>query len=151
MRKSITTAGTALALSLALAGTAQADSITSSFSDFTNGSVDGQQGWKETGPYDQEIVGEAGNKALRISNARTSGSFADMPYSPPVAPAGENHDNNRLVSRFKISSASAQQQPGLSMSVSPTGDGGSRMSYLRFEDRFDGIRVFFTDATFTDK
>ena len=45
MRKLII-AGTALALSLAFAGTAQADTITTTFDGFADGSVNGQDGWK---------------------------------------------------------------------------------------------------------
>ena len=74
-----------------------------------------------------------------------------MPYSKPVDPAGENEENDTLVQSFDFHSASESQQPGLAMSISPTGDEGSRMNYIRLEDRLDGIRVFFTDATFTDK
>ena len=84
MRKTIT-AGTALALVLAFAGTASADTNTTTFDGFADGSVSGQFGWKATGPYDQEVVNAGAGKALRISNADTSGSFSDMPYSAPVS------------------------------------------------------------------
>ena len=33
------------------------------------------------------------------------------------------------------------------MSVSPDDGNGSRMSYLRFDDQFDGVHVFFVDVT----
>jgi hypothetical protein len=139
--------GSALALSLAFAAAASADS----FDTFHTGSVDGQFGWKATGSYDQEVATVDGHKKLRISNADTSGSFADMPYSAPVAPAGENVDHNVLTNEFTFKTATQALQPGLAVSVSPTGDGGSRMSYVRLEDGYDGVRVFFRDATFNDK
>ena len=145
--------GTVLALSLIFAATASADS----FDAFQPGSVDGQFGWKATGPYDQEVVNIEGQKQLRISNAVTSGSFADMPYSAPTEKAGENADHNVLTNEFTFQSATpGAQQPGLAMSVSPTADGGARMSYVRLEDRFDGVRVFFDDmsnhnADFTER
>jgi hypothetical protein len=139
--------GAALALSLTLAGTASADS----FDTFQPGSVNDQFGWKATGPYDQEVASVDGHQKLRISNAVTSGSFADMPYSAPVAAAGENAANNVLTNEFTVKTATQDRQPGLAMSVSPTGDGGSRMSYVRLEDGYDGVRVFFRDATFNDK
>ena len=89
MRKTIM--GTALALSLAVAGTAQANTVQSDFESFHLGSVDGQAGWKATSTtLDQEVVNtgtEAGN-SLRISNAFVADSFADMPYSAPVASGG---------------------------------------------------------------
>jgi hypothetical protein len=146
--------GAALALSLTVVGTASADT----FDTFDTGSVNGQFGWKATGPYDQEVVNIEGDKKLRISNAVTSGSFGDMPYSAPVEKAaGENADNNVLTNEFTFASATpGAQQPGLAMSVSPTNGDGARMSYVRLEDRFDGVRVFFTDmsnhnADFTER
>jgi hypothetical protein len=150
MRK-ITTAGTALALLLAFAGTASADSNTTTFDGFTNGSVDGQDGWT-AGAYDQAIVDVNGDKKLRISNEIFDGSFAGMPYSKPVTvAAGENEGNNVLVNEFKFK-APDTFQPGLAVSVSPTGAGGSRMSYLRFEDSEDGVTVVFRDgANLTDQ
>ncbi len=139
--------GAALALSLTFAATASADS----FDTFHTGSVNDQFGWKATGPYDQEVANVDGHNKLRISNAVTSGSFADMPYSAPVDPAGENADHNVLTNEFTFKTATQDRQPGLAVSVSPTGDGGSRMSYVRLEDGYDGVRVFFRDATFNDK
>jgi hypothetical protein len=153
MRKRSIIAGAAAALSLAVAGTAQADTNTTTFDSFDNGSVDGQDGWKAPGPYDQAVVPVPGGKALRVSNIVTSGSFSDMPHSKPVThAAGENEANNVLVNEFTLSSAVPDaQQPGLAMSVSPDDGVGSRMSYLRFEDHADGVQVFFRDATFTDQ
>ena len=56
-----------------------------------------------------------------------------------------------LTNEFTFKTATQDRQPGLAVSVSPTGDGGSRMSYVRLEDGYDGVRVFFRDATFNDK
>ena len=141
----------------AVAGTAVANRSTTTFDTFALGSVDGQSvdgqsNWKATGPYDQAIIERTeGGRALRISNAITSGSFDDMPHSAPVEPAGENLENNVLTNEFKFKSATVERQPGLAMSISPTDGGGARMSYVRLEDSYDGVRVFFTDATFTDR
>lgn len=150
MRKRSIIAGAAAALSLAVAGTAQADTNTTTFDSFADGSVDGQDGWKATGPYDQAVVPVPGGKALRVSNIVTSGSFGDMPHSKPVTKAaGESEANNVLVNQFTFSSAVPNaQQPGLAMSLSPDDGNGSRMSYLRFEDQADGVHVIFTDSTF---
>ena len=71
-----------------------------------------------------------------------------MPYSAPVDPAGENAANNVLTNEFKFRSVTHDMQPGLAMSVSPTDGDGARMSYVRLVDGADGVRVFFTDATF---
>jgi hypothetical protein len=153
-------AGAALALSLAFAGTAHADTVNTRFDGtwhngitdtdvpFVAASVDGQDGWTATGPYDQAIVDVAGDKKLRISNAITAQSFGDMTFSKPVTkPAGEDEATNVLVNEFTIK-APDTLVPGLMLSVSPDDGNGGRMSYLRFEDTAAGVRVFFTDATF---
>ena len=104
MRKSIIT-GAAVAASLALAGTASADTVTATnFDDFTDGTVNDQGRWQAVNTnVDQAVVPVDGGKALRISNAFTSGSFGDMPHSVPVTrPASENDANNRLVNEFQI-------------------------------------------------
>jgi hypothetical protein len=166
MRKSIV-AGMAIAVSLAAAGTAQADSNTTTFEDFNLGSVNGQFDWKSAAvgdlpggvTYDQEVVAHNGGKALRVSNAVTNGEFHFQTYSKPtVEKAGENGDFNVITNQFTFRSTSAVMQPGLAMSISPSEGEGARMSYVRLEDRFDGVRVFFADTpnedtsvSFTDK
>ena len=154
MRKIIM--GTALALSLALAGTAQAAPAVSTDFDgptWTTGSVDDKHDWSASNPLiDQEVVdlsGGNGDRSLRISNAVTAGSFGDMPQSAPVDPAGENVDNDTLVQSFDFHSASESVQANLRMSISPSDSQGTRMNFIRLEDRFDGIRVFFNEANST--
>jgi hypothetical protein len=142
--------GAALALSLAFAGTAQAaPSDMQSFDGLTPGTIDSQAGWTVGAKYDTEVTSVDKGQAFRVSNAVTDGSFADMPFSAPVDKASEKvgiSANNRLTNEFTIKSVTGTYQPGLAMSVSPTGAGGSRMSYIRFEDSYDGIRVFFRDV-----
>src|SRR6478609_2085890 len=62
-------------------------------SGYTNGSVNGQDGWSSTGGYDQAIVDNStipaapasfGTKSLRISDAVTSGSFGDQTFTKPL-------------------------------------------------------------------
>lgn len=151
MRKSII-AGGAITATLALAGTAQADTVTTNFDGFSDGSVDGQGGWQavNTG-VDQAVVPVSGGKALRISNAETFGSFGDMPHSAPVMrPASENDANNVLTNEFTIQAPSTPV-PGLLVTASPDDGQGSRMSRVRFEDREDGVHVLFADSTFEDQ
>jgi hypothetical protein len=144
-------AGAAITASLALAGTAQADMVNTDFDSFTDGTVNNQGGWTVGATYDQAVVPVADGKALRISNEVTDGSFSGMPYSTPVVnKAGENEANNVLVNEFKFT-APDSFVPGLAVSVSPTGFGGSRMSYVRLEDRADGVKVVFRDSTFIDQ
>ena len=67
------------------------------FDSYTDGSVNGQDDWSSTGPYDQAVVANGppapasfGTKSLRISNAITSGSFGDQTFSKRlVNAAGE--------------------------------------------------------------
>jgi hypothetical protein len=154
MRKTLSTVAVAGIATLAMTAAAQAaPSDLTTFDAFNLGSVNNQFGWKADADgamkYDQSVTPVPGGKALRISNAVTSGEFHYMPYSAPVEPAGEQA-NRVLTNEFTFKSATAQRQPGLAMSVSPTGDEGSRMSYVRLEDAEDGVRVFFSDTPYHD-
>ena len=119
---------------------AMADTSTTTFEDFGLGTVNGQDGWKVGGGgavYDQQVVtpGLVGLRALRMSNAVTSGSFEDQTFSKPVAdPAGENVANKGYTGEFTfLSTTPDAQQQGLAMSVSPDNAHGARMSYVRLE------------------
>lgn len=153
---------TALVLGLGGSGlfggtSARADSNTINFDSYTLGTINGQDGWSSTGPYDREVVTNGGGKALRISNAVTSGSFGDQTFSKSlVDEAGETSAvsggmsggtrQNRFESEFTLSSVvPGAQQAGLFMSVSPDRGDGARMSYLGFDDQADGIHVLFYD------
>ena len=122
------------------------------------GNINGQQGWLKTGAYDVGVASVSsfpaasgygfGTQALRLSNAVTSGSFGDQTFSPGLAtPAGEGSAAAHFSARFMIGTTLATVQPGLVTSVSPDNGSGGRMSYLRFEDRTDGVHVFFDDVT----
>src|SRR5579872_2155121 len=67
---------------------------------YAPGDINGQQGWKKTGPYDAKVATIAAfpaasgygfqTQALRLSDAVTSGSFGDQTFSPGLSsPAGE--------------------------------------------------------------
>lgn len=133
------------------------------FDTFSNGSVNGQNGWESTGPFDQAVVtndygiASFGCKSFRLSNAVTSGSFGDQTfsYSTPNEAGEVDSTNggesggtrvNHYEAQFDIASTQTTEQTGLSVSVSPDRGDGSRMSYLRFEDQSDGIHVFFYDV-----
>src|SRR6476646_5147852 len=60
-------------------------------SGYTNGSVNGQNGWSSSGTYDQAIVDNGsfvgapvsfGAKSLRISDAVTTQAFGDQTFTP---------------------------------------------------------------------
>ncbi len=150
--------------SLAAAGLfsamASADSANINFegSAYSVGSINGQDGWTKTGPYDVAVASTSsfpnasgfgfGAQALRLSNAVTSGSFGDQTFSPALSqPVGETQANKEFNLSFSIGSTQASQQPGLFLSVSPDSGSGSRMSYVGFDDQSDGVHVIFYDVT----
>ena len=149
-------------------GQAGADSLSpiNFESGYTNGSVNGQNGWSSTGSYDQAVVNTSsypgapasfGNKSLRMSNAVVSGSFGDQTYSPPTAnAAGESGADAGgypvgtmqpdFTASFDFASTTPSvEQPGLYTSISPDRGDGARMSYVRIEDSPSGFNLFFDD------
>jgi hypothetical protein len=154
MRKTLSTIAVAGIASLAMTAAAQAaPSDLTTFDGFKDGTVNDQSGWKADANsamhYDQSVTPVLGGKALRMSNAVTSGEFQYMPYSAPVDAAGEQA-NRVLTNEFTFKSATGERQPGLAMSVSPTDGEGARMSYVRLEDAQDGVRVYFNDTPYHD-
>ena len=128
---------------------ATADSINSiNFETYNTGSINGQQGWMKTGPFDATVnnVNQRygfGNQALRISDAVTSGSFGDQTFSPGLGQAaGENTAMKLFKSSFRIGTTQYELQTGLHVSVSPDSGDGGRMTYVRFEDQAEGIHVY---------
>jgi hypothetical protein len=148
------------------------------------GSIDMQNGWGGQNPpgipinplIDQAVVTNGssapasfGKQSWRISNAYTSGSFGDMPFSPSLAnEAGETQAQNgngvftfsggTRQNHFEAQWAFTSADPnGPGTDCSPTGvtcsylsmapdrGDGARMSYIRLEDDFSGLRVFFDD------
>ncbi|MDQ1494865.1 MAG: hypothetical protein QOG69_1348 [Actinomycetota bacterium] len=143
---------------VAAADTISPNPITFEPPTYTTGDINGQQGWMKTGSYDAAVASVAtfpaaagygfGDQALRVSDAVTSGSFGDQTFSPGLTePAAESSAQTHFQASFQIGTTSAGVQPGLHMSVSPDDGNGARMSYLRFEDRADGVHVFFDDTT----
>jgi len=138
------------------------ESETIDFESYSLGSINGQDGWTRTGSYDHvvDVSGGAsgfGAHSLRISDAYTSGSFADMTFAKPlVNPVGETGATagaftggtrrTHFEVQFDLASVLPTLQPGMTVSMSPDRGDGSRMSYLRFEDWADGIHVFFDDV-----
>jgi hypothetical protein len=159
-------AATAAALVLAAVGVTNASASTTSsggFESFGTGDVDGQHGWTKTGAYDVAVVDpedhdvtDMGTRALRLSNATVSGSFGDQTFSAPLADeAGETlatsdgmsggTRQSAFTATFSLRTTTEDHQEGLYTSISPDRGDGARMSYLRLEDRADGVHVFFDD------
>ena len=83
------------------------------------GDIDGQDGWKSTGPFDHAVAAQSlyssfDSQSLRISNAVTSGSFGDQTFSKElVSEAGETDSTGRrrLRSSPETTSRRASRSP----------------------------------------
>jgi hypothetical protein len=145
-------------------GVARADSvgpITFEPPTYVPGDINGQDGWTSLGPYDhvvatQNLYSSFGTQSLRISNAITSGSFADQTFSKQlVNEAGETSAQGDGISgprqRFfdaawKFASADPSgEQPGLQVVASPDRGDGARMSWVQMMDAPAGLEVNFFD------
>ena len=172
----------AIALWFGAGGLATADSLGINFEApaYHMGTIQGQQGWGGQNPpgipinpaIDQGIVingpgapASFGAQSWRISNAYTSGSFGDMPFSPSLKnEAGETMAQNSVFSggtrqnhfvvQWAFTSADptgggtdcSSTSPTCSyVSMAPDRGDGARMSYIRLEDDTSGLRVFFDD------
>ena len=169
----------AVATAAVFIGFAHADSNAINFEApaYSTGSINGQNGWGGQNPpgipinpgIDQAIVANGlgapvsfGGQSWRLSNAYTSGSFGDMPFSPSLNnEAGETSAKNgdgvftlsggsrkgHFEAQFSFASAdptSATDNDSY-FSTSPDRGDGARMSYIRIEDRPSGMDVFFDD------
>jgi hypothetical protein len=156
---------------ICLAGVAKAESLgpIDFESGYTASDINGQNGWSKTGPYDAAVANVSsfpaasgygfGTKALRMSDAVTSGSFGDQTFSPGLAnEAGETAADSggpaigtrqkHFEVSFQIGTTQATEQSGLHMTMSPDRGDGARMSYLRFDDLSDNrVHVYFDDVT----
>ena len=161
MRKSIALMAATSLLAVAPAATAAADTVGPfNFDDFALGTVNGQQSWQMLGGFDVSVVKVNaypaakgygfGSQALRLSDAVTTQAFGDQTFAPSLPNAAGEGGEPNFEASFSIGSATGAAQPGMHMSVSPDSGDGGRMSYLRFEDKADGIHVNFDGADFVD-
>ena len=143
-----------------------ADSLAINFETptYTVGNINGQDGWSKTGSFDVAVVANTygfasfGGQTLRMSDGVTSGSFGDQTFAKPLVNAAGEVDStdstfsrgtlkSHFVMQLDLASALPTLQSGMHVSASPDRGDGSRMSYLRFEDKANGIHVFFDDVT----
>lgn len=149
MRKTLLWSVSVLA-SMLMAVTAHA--VVLSFTDFESfslGSVNGQGGWSVTGGYDQSVANDGGNKAFRLSDAVTSGSFGDQTFAPRPGGTGMTSANptnsnpgffagqsstgatyRQYTLGFDIKSATSVAQDGAFISISGDNGQGGRQTYL---------------------
>jgi len=155
-------------MAVGLAGAVEATQTL--FTDFegfkTGASINGQNGWGRTGPYDEQVVNAGGNTVWRVSNAVTSGSFGDMPFAPrlggiptntvtnptndsPGAFAGESSTGTSLrvfQAKFSFRSATGAPQPGARITVSADNGQGGRQSFIAIADTGAGLEVSTFDV-----
>ena len=138
------------------------------FEPYSLGSVNAQDGWTSTGPFDQEVSDNStfpeapvsfGAQSLRISDAVTSGSFGNQTFSKSVVdaagepgadaagfPTGLSPYRSKFSASFDFASVTpSAEQSGMHLSVSPDRGDGARMSYVRIEDSPDGWNLYFSE------
>lgn len=165
MIKKIFTFMTSLAFLASLPAPVFADSVSVNFENppYVTGSINGQDGWSMTGPYDVAVASNTygiapfGGQSFRISNAVTSGSFGDWAFSKSLADeAGETAAENGGLSGgtrqeyFEMSwdfasAVPSAEQAGLQISAAPDRGDGARMSFVRLKDTPTGLAVDFAD------
>ncbi len=142
-----------------------ADSAFLDLETYALGSVNGQDGWSQTGAaFDVEVVDQAalslsypgfGSRSLRISNAVISGSFSDQTFTKSlVDEAGEStalnggfsggQRQNYFEAEWEFASVDPNnEQSGLSVVVSPNRGDTARMSWVQMADTSSGLEVNF--------
>jgi len=154
-----------LALAAAAVGAAPVTTITSDFTGFVAGTVNGQGGWGvSNAAFDQEVVniGGANGNVLRLSNKVTAGSFGDMPFAPrpggttmtaanptnsaPQFFAGETSTGaayNRYIGSFDFRSVvtAAASDIGARITISPDNGQGGRQGFIALENTAAGVSV----------
>ena len=169
--KSVRRLATSVVVACAAAFVAAEALPTVTFEKFSQGSPNGQFGWKSTGsdgpscsgaPYDHMVAPNRtpfksfGRQSLRISNAVTSSCFHDQTFSAPVAnEAGEKTafvDAPRgvrqpfFVFEFEFGSMLPEaEQADMAVVVSADRGDGGRMSWVEIADAADGLQVTFAD------
>jgi len=157
------------ALVLAVAPGAFADTNDSGgFESFALGEPVGQNGWtaNDVGGYnaanfDADIVDpsavwgtQLGSRALRLSNAVTSGGYGNQLQSPnlvdsagetdAVSPIAGGNRQSRLSWTITFASATQAYQPGLAVGFAADPGNGARMASFRIVDEPGGFRVDVT-------
>jgi uncharacterized repeat protein (TIGR01451 family) len=159
-----------------MAGTAMADTVSTSFEGFAPGTVNQagplpwaptykQTGWHSAtadaipglpGGYDQAVVPSGGvpgfgTQSLRHSNAKNepTAEFLYQTYSrSTMQSAGEGLPNTVYDGQFQFTSLQAAQQQNLYLRISPDNGEGGRMSFVGLRDTPAGIQatIFDTDV-----
>lgn len=162
------------------------------FENFSLGAIDGQHDWQSAGGvgaptagsacgggYDHEIADYAavipapfrpsrfGRRALRISNAVTSGCYSDQTFSSRTANvagqagawskskdglvdyalAGAVRQNHYEAEWTVMSTVPGAQQPGLEMVASPARGDDHRMSWVQMADQPRGLAIVFAERS----
>jgi hypothetical protein len=142
IKKSRAIAVAAVSCTLMLAATPAMAATSPYFTDFSGVSIDenpvpAADAWRMTGGYDATITG-GDDPALRITNAVTSGSFADQLFSPTLdVPATETGPAHTFTASFVLEPV--ELQPGLRVTVSPDNGEGGRAGFLAIQHTTAGL------------
>jgi hypothetical protein len=109
--------------------------------------------WRMAGNFDAAISRE-GAGSLRISNAKTSGSFGDQLFSPSLTVGAKESDvDNTFTGEFTILPVDFQK--GLAIGVSPDDGNGGRNGLMRIShEKYQGVesmRIEAIDYFFDDQ
>jgi hypothetical protein len=156
MKKKAFMGAVAIAASLLLATPVLAATESEDFDDWTPSTpLAAEQGWAYGygAARDLELVdnGIDGTNSVRISNKLMDGAFGDWLYSKPLSTAATENGEQVFTAEFDIASTSPNLQQDLQISVSPQTSGGARMSFLKFADTPEGIKVSFADVLNLDE
>ena len=169
--KSVRRLATSVVVACAAAFVAAEALPTVTFEKFSQGTPNGQFGWKSTGSdglscagpsYDHMVAPNRtpfksfGRQSLRISNAITSDCLRDQTFSAPVAnEAGERMAfvdapsgvrQPFFVFEFEFASMLPEtEQENMAVVVSADKGDGGRLSWVEIADAADGLQVTFAD------
>jgi len=169
--KSVRRLATSVVVACAAAFVAAEALPTVTFEKFSQGSPNGQFGWKSTGSdgtscagpsYDHMVAPNRtpfksfGFQSLRMSNAITSNCLHDQTFSAPVAneagertafvdaPSGVRQPFFAFEFEFGSMLPEAEQED-MAVVVSADRGNGGRMSWVEIADAADGLQVTFAD------
>ncbi len=79
------------------------DALAITFDDYTPGSINGQNGWSVTGPFDQAVVPNTGGQGFQLTRQVTSGSFGDQTFSPGLGQTAGEPVGGAVTATFEAS------------------------------------------------
>jgi hypothetical protein len=159
----LTAVGAGLAIVAVAASAAPVTTVSSNFTGFSAGNINGQGGWSKTNnAYHGEVVNLGGtNPVLQVSNRQTSDSFGDWIFGPrpggtamsdtnptnsqPQFFAGESSTGaayNRFIGSFDFRSVATDNTDlGARITMSPDNGQGGRQGFVALANTASGVSV----------